>query len=302
MGWYNFRTMADENTIIASSINQTIFGNSQRQMACLVQYSGGAIGKRYPIDQQEIVAGRSPSLAFNINDPSVSRNHVKFCYKGTDVEVEDLNSTNGTFINERKLNKPDVLRDGDMVRIGTIVFKFFAQGSMESLFHDRIYRMATIDATTQIFNKKYLMETLEAEFKIAKTYGRPLSLIMYDLDFFKKVNDTHGHNAGDFILKECSQIAKASVRKQDTLGRFGGEEFGIVLPDSEMRAAAEMAERIRKAVGAHPFQFENKVIQQTISMGVAQLTPQVASVQDFLDIADKKLYRSKGAGRNQVTI
>lgn len=294
--------MADENTIISNVLSSTVHGARQNQPACLVQYNGQSLAKRYLLDQPEMVAGRSPTLIIAIQDQSISRNHAKFTYRGNDVEIEDLNTTNGTFINETRLTRAVILKDGDMVRMGAVLFKFFAFGNLESLFHDKIYRMATIDTTTQIFNKKYLLETLDSEFRISRTYGRSMCLIMYDLDFFKKVNDVHGHNAGDFILKESAQIVKASIRKQDTVGRFGGEEFGIVLPDTDSRTAAELAERIRRMLAAHPFQFEGKVIQQTVSMGVTQLTSTITSPQELIDSADKKLYKSKHAGRNQVTV
>jgi diguanylate cyclase (GGDEF)-like protein len=294
--------MTDEKTIIADNASATIFGPSRRQKPCLVQYSGTDLGKRYQLDQPELTVGRNPSNPIVVHEASVSRQHVKLMVRDQTVEVEDLASANGTFINETRIDARTVLKDGDMLRLGTILFKFFAQGNIENVFHDKIYRMATIDAGTQIFNKKYLQEALESEFKQARSYGKPLSVIIYDLDFFKKVNDVHGHNAGDFILKESAQLVKSVLRKSDIFGRFGGEEFVVLLPDSDARTAAELAERIRSTVAANPFPFGGAVIQQTISLGVAQLTADIADPRAFLEIADQKLYRSKHEGRNRVTV
>ena len=163
-----------------------------------------------------------------------------------------------------------------MVRLGTILFKFFANENIDGIIHDKIYRMATIDAGTQIFNKKYLLETIKSEFKYSKSYNLDLSIIYYDLDHFKKVNDNYGHAAGDQILKEGSEVIKSSLRKNDILCRFGGEEFIVILPNTKLDKAAELAERIRVAIENHVFELEDEQKKsvkhrQTISLGVSQL-------------------------------
>jgi len=170
--------------------------------------------------------------------------------------------------------------------------------------------MATIDAGTEIFNKQYLMDGLESEIKYSRAIGRPLSVIIFDLDFFKKVNDTYGHNAGDYVLKETARVAKGVVRKDDILGRFGGEEFVVILPNSDARIATELADRIRQVIEQFPFNIEvdgpngKQKIQhrQTASMGVAQLTSDMPGPAALLEAADKKLYLSKQGGRNRVTV
>src|SRR5690606_28727625 len=124
---------------------------------------------------------------------------------------------------------------------------------LDGFVQDKIYRMATIDAGTQVFNKQYLLDSLNNEFAISQATGRPLSIIYYDLDFFKKVNDTYGHNAGDQVLRESTLIVKNIIRKDEILGRFGGEEFIIILPNSASQAAFELGERIRKACETHIF-------------------------------------------------
>ena len=272
-----------------------------RSRACLIQYSGDALGRRFLLDAPEITIGRAPTSGIVIPDDSVSREHAKILSSDDATAVEDLGSSNGTFINGTRVQSRTTMRDGDILKAGSILLKFFANDNIESAFHDKIYRMATVDAGTQLFNKKYLLETLESEFELSRVYGRPLSVIYYDLDLFKKVNDTHGHNCGDYILRECAQVAKTCMRAEDILARFGGEEFVAILPNADGRTAAELAERIRKAVEDYEFVFEGKPLKQTISVGVSENRPAFKSAADLLDDADHKLYQSKNAGRNRVT-
>ncbi len=273
-----------------------------RRCACLIQYSGDSLGRRYFLDIPKVTIGRAPSNVIIIPDMSVSRTHAKCNVVGNTIEIEDLVSRNGTFINDRRVQSSTVLRNGDILRLGPILLKFFAYDNIESIFHDKIYRMATIDSGTELFNRKYLLETLDAEFMFSRAYGRPLSLIYCDLDFFKKVNDMYGHDCGDYVLRESARIAKSCVRKEDVLGRYGGEEFVAVLPNTDSSAAVEMAERIRKAVEAYPFACNGKQLKQTISIGVSENQPGFGAYKDILDDADRKLYQSKNAGRNRITV
>ena len=277
-------------------------GTPSRGRACLIQYSGDALGRRYLLDAPEITVGRSSVNGIVIHDDSVSREHAKILSKDGAVIVSDLGSSNGTFIQDAPVRAPTAMQNGDILRLGNILFKFFAHDNVENVFHDNIYRMATIDAGTQLFNKKYLLETLDSEFRTCRVYGRPLSVIYYDLDFFKKVNDTHGHGCGDFILRESAQVAKACMRAEDVLARFGGEEFVAILPGADSRTAAELAERLRKSMEEHAFVFEGKKLKQTISIGVSQNQPAFKSATDLLNDADQKLYQSKHGGRNRVTV
>ncbi len=295
--------MSDEKTIIASEIQLTQYDQPGRQRACLVRYNGSDIGKRYILDETDMTMGRdADTCKLHISDATISRQHIRFVQEGIVVRAVDLGTTNGTFINDKKIGAPTVLKDGDMVRLGTVLLKFFSHGNIENVFHDKIYQKATLDQTTNVFNKQYLMDSLESEFKIAKNYQRPLSIIVYDLDFFKKVNDTFGHNAGDIILKETASIVKSAIRKNDILGRFGGEEFIIILPDTIKKTAYEFAERIRQKLEQHNFKLSGVTTRQTISMGVAEIDAQMKKSVDLIEIADQKLYESKRNGRNRVTV
>jgi diguanylate cyclase (GGDEF)-like protein len=292
---------ADITTRVATGLNRTFTREPTRTRPCLIQYSGDALGRRYFLDETEVSIGRAPTNGIVIADGGVSRVHAKCICFGDTLEVEDLGSRNGTFINDRRLHARTTLRDGDIVRLGTVMLKFFARNNFENAFHDKIYRMATIDPGTEVFNRSYLLETLDAEFKFSRLQNRPLSLIYYDLDFFKKVNDAHGHSCGDYVLRESAQVAKSCVRKEDVIGRYGGEEFVVVLPVADAPVATELAERIRKAIAEHAFVFEGKILNQTVSIGVSENRPAFQTYQALLDDADRKLYQSKNAGRNRVT-
>ncbi|MEQ1774651.1 MAG: GGDEF domain-containing protein [Burkholderiales bacterium] len=292
----------DISTRITNGAKFIVTRAPARNRACLIQYSGETLGRRFVLDTPEIIIGRVRAAGIFIPDDSVSREHAKIISIGSAVEVEDLGSSNGTFIQDQRVQSRTALRDGDLLRLGSIQLKFFAHDNIESAFHDKIYRMATIDAGTQLFNKKYLLETLDSEFRLCRAYGRPLSVIYYDLDFFKKVNDVHGHSCGDFVLRECAQVVKSCMRATDILARFGGEEFVAVLPNADVLTATELAERIRGSIEAHTFVFDGKTLKQTISIGVSENQSAFKTATDLLNDADRKLYQSKQSGRNRVTV
>ncbi|MFK7825600.1 MAG: diguanylate cyclase [Oligoflexales bacterium] len=293
--------MSDDKTII-TAMNELTALNSDRNHACLIQYSGINLGARYILSSNEMVIGRADDADITINETSVSRRHVRCSLKGTELQIFDLNSSNGTFINEARMKNKHILNDGDIVRLGKIILKYFAPNNIEKSFHDKIYRLATIDAGTQIFNKKYVFDSLERQFKYSRTYKRPLSCIFFDLDHFKKVNDKYGHEAGDYILKESAKLVGSCIRKDDIFGRIGGEEFVVILPDANTKIAYEFAERIRKKISKHQFKHGKNKIHQTISLGVSELHKSMKSHTDLLADADKKLYKSKANGRNRSTM
>lgn len=275
---------------------------TRAQHACLIQYSGDTLGRRYELAGDNLIIGRGATAKLIIPESSVSREHARCTVQENGIAIEDLGSSNGTFINDQRIQGKTLLRDGDILRLGAVHLKYFAQDSIENIFHDKIYRKATIDVGTQVFNKQYLLEALEAAFAYSRAHARPLSLIYFDLDFFKRVNDTHGHSCGDYVLHECAQLARTCLRGEDVLGRYGGEEFVVVLPDCDARLAGALAERIRKTIESHRFVYSGKTLTQTISMGVSEIHAGFEAYQDLLDDADRKLYQSKHGGRNRVTV
>lgn len=300
----------EDKTVIANVSSLMMETPKKKGIPSLVQYSGSTLGKRYQLNGNEIKVGRSAEADITIAEASVSRIHARLIQDSDVVEIEDAGSANGTYINDQKVTVRTPLKDQDIVRLGTVLLKFFSSDNIDGFVHDKIYRMATIDAGTQIFNKQYLLDSLDTEFKISQSSGRPLSIIYYDLDFFKKVNDTYGHNAGDLVLKESAVVTKKVIRKDDIQCRYGGEEFVIILPNTSLAEASDLAERIRLAIASHPFILpvelnnvkQQITHQQTISAGVSQVSAEMASPKDLLESADKKLYASKQSGRNRVTV
>jgi len=267
--------------------------------ACLVVIYGMELGKKFNLDAPSIIVGRSSKSDIQIDQESVSRNHAKIVNTGKSILIRDLGSTNGTYVNDELIDEY-VLRDRDLVKIGRTIFKFLTGGNIESAYHEEIYRLTTVDGLTQIYNKRYFMETLERELSRSHRYRRDLSLIMFDIDHFKTINDTFGHLAGDYVLKHLASVVKGKIRREDIMARFGGEEFAIVLPEIDNPGAMQFAEKIRKLVQATKFRFEDADIDVKISIGVATAQTEETDVNEFIKRADGLLYEAKRTGRNRV--
>jgi diguanylate cyclase (GGDEF)-like protein len=267
--------------------------------ACLVVIYGMELGKKFNLDKPSLIIGRSSKCDVQIDQESVSRNHCKLINTGKSVLVRDLGSTNGTYVNDDPADE-HVLRDGDLIKIGRTIFKFLTGGNIENAYHEEIYRLTTVDGLTQIYNKRYFMEVLEREISRSHRYGRELSLIMFDIDHFKNVNDTYGHLAGDHVLKFLASVIKQRIRREDIMARYGGEEFAIILPEIDAYNSRQFAEKIRKLVEKTTFKFEDTVIPVTISIGVATSHADINGPDEFIRAADENLYEAKRRGRNCV--
>jgi two-component system cell cycle response regulator len=305
--------MSTDTTVILKTGDHSLvmsLAGPQLRRSCLIVYSGAETGKRFVLEGSRMTIGRLADTEIFIDNPSVSRRHAELEMIGDGVTLRDLGSSNGTRVNEERIGSPVPLKHGDLIRLGKVILKFYEHESLDVLLHDRIYRMATVDAGTEIFNRQYLTDFLNGEFKLAKLTGRPLSLIYYDLDHFKSVNDRFGHGVGDLVLKESAAVAKAVLRKDDILGRLGGEEFVVVLPNSSIGQAVDLAERMRLALAAHAFRLPadeargqpEQVLRQTVSLGVAELIPSMAEARHLLDAADRALYQAKHSGRNRFAL
>jgi diguanylate cyclase (GGDEF)-like protein len=266
--------------------------------ACLVVIYGLELGRKYNLESANVTIGRSSKSDVQIDQESVSRNHAKIINAGKSIILRDLGSTNGTYVNDQLIDEY-VLRDGDFVKIGRTIFKFLSGGNIENQYHEEIYRLTTVDGLTQVFNRRYFLEQLDREVSRAKRYRRELSLILFDIDHFKVINDTYGHLAGDYVLKQLATVIKGKIRREDILARYGGEEFVIVLPEIDGPNAIAFAEKIRKLVEKAPFKFEDTKIAVTVSIGVSTCTDQDDAAA-LIKRADEKLYDAKGAGRNCV--
>lgn len=278
---------------------------------CLLLYSGPDAGQRFDLEPGTAIVGRMAGAQVRVDGSGISRQHAELKVEGSRVEVTDLGSANGTLVNEEAIAGPTMLQDGDLLRVGNVVLRFHSRNNLDLLLHDKIYEQATVDTGTGAFNRKFLLDTLRQTLPRARAAGRPLSVICYDLDHFKKVNDTYGHAAGDVVLRITATIARSELRSTDRLARMGGEEFTILLENTPAIGALEVAERIRAAMAQFPIELanpDNKLStrpvehHQTASMGVAELTDDMVDEMALLEAGDRALYAAKRRGRNQVCV
>jgi diguanylate cyclase (GGDEF)-like protein len=267
------------------------------------------MGRRWALGTDEIVVGRGSDCDIQIDRDSVSRRHARVYRVDDQWFVEDLGSTNGSYINDVPIQRSP-LRDGDFVKIGSAIFKFLSGSGIETSYHEEIYRMTIIDGLTGAHNKRFFLEFIEREMARCSRYGRPLSLLMFDIDHFKQINDTHGHLTGDYVLKELARRLLHRIRKEELLARYGGEEFAVVLPETAHDSAVQFAETLRRMVGGELFEYEGDRFPVTISIGVATLDfetlsqgmapPPQMDPMEFIREADGNLYKAKRGGRNCV--
>ena len=285
-------------TVVTQGLGERVRPSGQ---ACLVVFYGANIGRRYFLDRPEQIIGRSESANIQVDQDSISRQHCKIVNSAGRFTLFDMGSTNGTFVNDEAAEERE-LRDGDVIRLGQTIFKYLSGSNIESKFHEEIYRLTTIDGLTQAYNKRYFQETLERELNRAMRYGRAMSLVMFDIDHFKQINDTHGHLAGDYVLRELANIVSQNIRREDVFARYGGEEFALVLPEVELEGAAQVCEKLRAKIEEKHFMFAQKRIKVTVSLGIRTATraEQDITGTDFIAQADAKLYQAKQSGRNRV--
>jgi diguanylate cyclase (GGDEF)-like protein len=268
--------------------------------SCLVEIHGPQLGRKYILEEEEFTIGRDVKNNIVVDLDNVSRRHAKIVTRNGKSFVCDLGSTNGTYLNDQEVTEETPLRSGDFVKVGGSIFKFLSGGNIETLYHEEIYQLTIMDGLTQINNKRYFLEYLEREMGRCHRYNRSLSLIMFDIDHFKKINDTNGHLAGDYVLRELAGVVRQRIRREECFARYGGEEFAIVMPEAGPENARRFSEKVRKMVEDHGFVFEGKDIAVTISMGVADMVADMTEPMQFIKVADANLYKAKKNGRNQV--
>ena len=266
---------------------------------CLVVIYGPDIGRRIALGFGNFDIGRSSKSDLPLDQESVSRNHARITRSREAWSLRDLGSTNGTYVNDLPIQER-ALKDGDQIKIGRSILKFMTGGNIEASYHEEIYRLMTVDGLTQLFNRRYFNEALDREMGRAKRYKRGLSLLILDLDHFKKKNDEYGHVAGDALLKQLAVAVGPKLRKEDILARVGGEEFAVILPEVDLEGAKLAGEKIRKIVEETKFNFDDTDIPCTISVGCSTVTDTTEDSKALYGAADAALYKAKEAGRNRI--
>jgi diguanylate cyclase (GGDEF)-like protein len=258
------------------------------------------MGRLYDIGPGGTVMGRGQDVDITIVSDTVSRRHAQFLWLGETLAIKDLSSLNGTYLDDRRVLTPSPIHPGQMLRLGSVIFKILQGADIERRYHEEIYRMAIFDGLTNIHNKRYFMEFLEREHQRAVRHGRPLSLLMIDVDHFKSVNDDHGHINGDRLLRQVASRARGFVRRDECFARYGGEEFGMILPETGHKGSKALAEKVRRVICDTPMELQDGgSVSISISVGGAELSDG-DSIFGFIGRADEALYAAKTGGRNRV--
>jgi two-component system cell cycle response regulator len=277
--------------------------HSPRDRAYLIVLAGSNVGEMYRIESGEIVIGRASGTAIRLNDDGISRRHARLLQAGNEIVIEDLNSANGTLVNGEQV-KQIVLHDGDKIRLGsTTILKFTYHDRLDESFQQQMYDAALRDGLTKAFNRKYFLDRLETEVSYARRHQASLSLLLFDIDHFKRINDTFGHLAGDYVLARIAKLASHTVRTEDVFARYGGEEFCILCRGVALENAGILAERLRILIEGSVFEHEGSRMPTTVSIGVAA-HPEVSveNGQQLIAAADEALYEAKRTGRNRVLL
>ncbi len=303
----NDEDVSEKTSIIQSETFKLRLAEAGQAPPCLILLVGPAqlVGRQWPIEDTDRILGRAPSSHIFVDDKSVSKSHAKIILAGGDVSIIDLESTNRTVVNGKLAEplNPITLSNNDQIKTGNVIFKFLERGNIETVSTAQTFDRSQTDALTGIANRGALESKGPELFKRSDLLGIPLSLIAFDIDHFKPVNDTHGHLAGDHVLKEIAKIVRDKlIRENDFFARTGGEEFTLLLLGSNLQTASDVAERIRQTIESHQFVFEGTQIPITISCGVTIKNPQDKTWVEVYERADRALYESKNSGRNRVTV
>jgi diguanylate cyclase (GGDEF)-like protein len=286
-------------TVANATLEELITPKLGPGKACLIVIRGRGVGQVLELDRRAVV-GRAPEVDLPIDDVAVSRRHARFEKGQHGFTIEDLESTNGVFVNGVRVSR-QALRDGDRIQVGTTtILKFCFQDELEASFQKKLYDSATRVSLTGLYNRRFFLDTLEVDFSYAQRNGTALSLLLLDLDHFKPINDSLGHLAGDCVLKETASIIQGGLRAEDIGARYGGEEFGVLLRYTDGEHAFAIAERIRREIEEHRFHYERHEIRVTTSIGLATFERRYGSWQQMIEVADGHLYRAKQQGRNQT--
>jgi diguanylate cyclase (GGDEF)-like protein len=263
-------------------------------------YPANPLDRPLELSDEIVRIGRDDICELQLEEDSISRQHAEIVHSRGTWFLRDLQSTNGTFLNEQRCQESRI-QSGDRVRFGNQIFKFITLDGVESKYHEVIFKMMTTDGLTQVYNKRFLLDSLDRELAQARRGSQSICLLMLDLDRFKSVNDAYGHLAGDAVLVEFARRASSVLRSGEILARYGGEEFALLCSPATLRDGLAAAERIRLVISAKPVAFNELEIPVTVSIGAAGYDGRVpVNATELFSQADAMLYRAKQNGRNRI--
>jgi two-component system, cell cycle response regulator len=273
----------------------------QRQYIVRV-LSGPQTGLSRMLDKEEIVVGRGTACDVMLADSALSRRHCRILCTSEGPVIEDLGSSNGTFVDGQAISQPLLLQEGSRVQVGRhTVLGIAFQDLLEHTASRQLYEYSMRDPLTGIHNRRYFDQRMNEEFSYAHRHHCPVSVLIVDLDYFKRINDTWGHPTGDRVLRHAAEIVQRCVRKEDVAARFGGEEFAMLARIQAPDGALALGERVRRRIERGSVAQDGQLIRFTASVGIASAFPDRGydSVGALLGAADRALYRAKASGRNR---
>jgi diguanylate cyclase (GGDEF)-like protein len=294
-------TVSDEHETVSQLV--AAHAAMPRDRGVLIRMSGVEAGRVITVDSSGTTSfGRSKECSVRLDEASLSRNHAQITRQLEAFILEDLQSRNGSYRNDERIERVR-LRDGDRIRFGIeAMFRFQIVDEQEEQVLRRVYESSVLDGLTGIHNRKHLDERMYAEAAFATRHNGLLSLVMIDIDHFKRVNDTHGHQVGDSVLKSITAALRSALRSEDLLARYGGEEIAILTRGIDHASSIRLAERLREVIEQCVVEHEALKLNVTASLGVASLhecqpAPTPAAL---VALADERLYVAKQSGRNRV--
>ena len=295
-------TFGEDRTDVLGTGAVTSGGLKLDREPILTVLSGPQIGLARVVEAAEIVLGRGQGADLLLADPGLSRRHCRIIREQDQLFIEDLESANGTFVDGELVQGRRQIDDGARIHIGRhTVLSLSRQDPLERHAARQLYESSMRDALTDLYNRRFFDQRLREEYAFASRHGAPLSVILIDLDHFKRVNDTWGHPVGDEVLLKVAGVIKGCVRREDVACRFGGEEFAVIARAETHDGALTVAERMRKRIEETPVHHEGQIIGVTASAGIATAVPPDTydSPAALLAAADQALYRAKDRGRNR---
>ncbi len=291
----------DDRTAIVSLKDLKAPRKQSKDRHLLVRVRGAELGRVTLLSPERVRVGRNQDSELWLSDDGVSRRHASLYREGNTYIVEDEGSANGTFVAGIKVTRHE-LRDGDVIQFGpTAVFRYTLSDESQEALLRQLYEASVTDALTGAHNREHFDTQLRAELSYARRHNTDVSLVIFDADHFKKVNDTYGHQVGDTVLTQIANVVRDAVRSEDVFARYGGEEFALVLRGIDIEGSGAVADRLRERIAALKIETDRGVLGVTVSAGCASLsTTEEKTPEGLITVADRRLYGAKHAGRNRV--